>query len=1086
MKIRKILTIFAIAFLVCSILPFKISPFKIPKVKAQGTPITIINNPTLDDPDYWAPSTEQNPLPESYAVVNSSGTYFHVAKSSFGTPAEVIDRWAQPFGMAHSYQGLPFHNGGSHDGENGENGEGNHTKAWSLKHHIYIPANISDNTIIVNFTVTRMQDPEYMYQFEPSYNPFGSPGTTTHIGVGFWYAVRVKFWDDPRVPAHLRGKETYLGWMSPEFWGAPNMFVQELFCDWRLDPFLPWTGDDPAIVDGFNVYARQFGNDTDAMEMPDGWWWDGFLGCTQDWDWHSNFALNATPLNTPTTFTYDLGKAVKEFLSVFNQRPYINQFGLPDGNWSSLRLPLQFAFFRATQGELMPNAAMGTLTQQLYDIVGFTLIGVAPTMEVVNARMTAHFSWFQIYDYRGEVVEDPLFQDCIDMWLWMESKNLNDPFQEHWENAVLPEETLQYRHSVKGIELKTGCSAAVEDGFYANAEWSGYAFNLTAVGESWARAGVEYPYNERDGSLPLPSQDATVTLNIIFGVQYSGGKGAWYSNAGFYLDYWWGTSKDVIEEGEIILFDYPEYHDTYSNLTFYNVTLTFEKPQSSATYMLFLTPHVEAWYTDIFLRGFMDVGLTYQVEEPINYTLTVNVNNPNYGTVTPSGTTEYSAMSYAALTATPASGQFFSYWRVQNTMHGVDVNYTSNPLTLCMDMDYNVTAYFSVPGPSTITMQLSRGWYFRNNWIEDPGVPGVVQHYAEGIHDWINGTGTWTYPNNTKIGVYAIVNEGYDFKGWEGYIQAANLGPHYFEISGDCLFKAVFVEPSMKIIFKDAATGNPVTPDCVCFVRTGHRWGFFPSSSELTVRGRPINYTIEVEKEGYYSETVVLPKFEVTVYHAVQVIVIPEYTVYLTRKAFSGGPPPPGGVPHPPLLMSKTFTYRFTVLNASSTVYRTWNDMVEVTPISGTKATLTLTVHYITSYPIIEVYAENIAMAKFNWTDIYHSLNCPYFDRVPTLTQFYGVSINTTDPIILDMGLPAKPKELWKLTPGQEQPGTLLTNWQWNNGRVLLQIIPGDPTVSMLLPSALERARDLPFEFLPLIITLGMLLVLFKFIKDLF
>ena len=1076
MKIRKILTIFAIAFLVCSILPFKISPF-IPKVKAQGTPITIINNPTLDDSDYWAPSIEQNPLPESYAVVNSSGTYFHVAKAS-----NDLGRWAQPFGMAHSYQGLPFHNGGSHDGEGGE---GNHTKAWSLKHHIYIPADIPDNTIIVNFTVTRLQDPEYVTQFEPSYNPFGSPGTTTHIGVGFWYAVRVKFWDDPRVPAHLRGKETYLGWMSPEFWGAPNMFVQELFCDWRLDPFLPWTFDDPAIVDGFNVYARQFGNDTDAMGMPDGWWWDGFLGCTQDWDWHSNFALNATPLNTPTTFTYDLGKAVKEFLSVFNQRPYINQFGLPAGNWSSLRLPLQFGFFRATQGELMPNAAMGTLTQQLYDIVGFTLIGVAPTMEVVNARMTAKFTWFQIYDYRGEVVEDPLFQDCIDMWLWMESKNLNDPFQEHWENAVLPEETLQYRHSIKGIELKTGCSVEVEDGFYANAEWSGYAFNLLAIGASWARAGVKYSYNEYDGSLPLPSQDATVTINIIFGVQYSGGVGPFYSNAGFYLDYWWGTSKGVIEEGEVVLFDYPEYHDTYSNLTFYNVTLTFEKPQSSATYMLFLTPHVEAWYTDIFLRGFMDVGLTYQVEEPISYTLTVDVNNPSYGTVTPSGTTEYPAMSTVSLTATPVSGCYFSYWRVQNTIHGIDVNYTNNPLTLCMDMDYTVTAYFDVDRPpGHVIVQLSKQWYFGDNWIDDPGVPGVVQHYAEGIHDWIDGTGIWTYPNNTMVGINVAVNEGYDFKGWEGWTESGDPGPHYFNVSGDRLFKAVFVEPSMKITFKDDDTKNPITPNHVYFTMT-NKW-VYPSSSQITVRGKPINYWITVVKFGYYEKTVLLPQFWATVDFNGEYweINVPECTVYLSRKKFSGGGG--GGTIRPPSLMSKKFTYRFTVLNASSTVYRTWNGMVEVTPISGTKATLTLTVHYITSYPIIEVYAENIAMIRFNWTDIYHSLNCPYFDRVPTLTQFYGVSINTTDPIILDMGLPAKPKELWKLTPGQELPGTLLTNWQWNDGRVLLQIIPGDPTVSMLLPSALERARDLPFEFLPLIVTLAILLVLFKFIKDLF
>jgi len=348
----------------------------------------------------------------------------------------------------------------------------------------------------------------------------------------------------------------------------------------------------------------------------------------------------------------------------------------------------------------------------------------------------------------------------------------------------------------------------------------------------------------------------------------------------------------------------------------------------------------------------------------------------------------------------------------------------------------------------------------------------------------------WTYPNNTVVGINAIVNEGYDFKGWEGVVNGwmglntPDLGAHYWEVYGDCMFKAVFVEPSMKIIFKDAETGDPVTPDFVTST-ISHLWWIYPSESEITLRGRPINYTIIVIKDGYYERTVVLPKFWATVdYNGNNwEINIPEYTVYLYRKRFGGS----GGGDSPRIMMtSKIFTYRFTVLNASSKEYVTWNGMVKVTPISGTTATLTLKVHYITTYPIIEVYAENIAMARFNWTDIYHSLNCPYFDRVPTLTQFYGVSINTTRPIILDMGLPAKPKELWKLTPGQELPGTLLTDWQWNDGRVLLQIVPGDPTVSMLLQSALARARDIPYEFLPLIVTLVMLLVLFKFIKDKF
>lgn len=1287
---RKIITILAcLSLLIPAISILNLNPVE--KVKAQGNPIEILHNPYLNDTDYWLPEVLHGAaVPPSEAVMNSSGAYLTVEKYTYD-----FNSWYQPWGMAHFYQGLRFHNGSSYNISKG------------LQHYIYIPADIPDNTIIVNFTVERLIDPPELSGNWGIYNWLQAPGPCTHFGVGFWYAVKVKFWDDPRVPAHLRNKETYLGWMSPEVFGAPNLFVQELFCDYRV-----WDINHfPSL--GWQVYARQYGNESVGSIAPVAF--DAFLGSTQDWDWHSNFAMNATPLNQEITFTYDLGKAVKEFLDVFEDRPYL--YG---GNWTEKRLLFQFGLFRAAAnpqtGMIIPNAAMGTLTQQLYDIVGVTLIGAAPTMEVVSAKMKAHFTWFQIYDYRESITTDPLFEDCIDLWLWMKGKRLCDPYQENWENAVLPDNVIEWINSVNTTDY--AMYTFIKDGA-GGGEANGYAFNFSGGGV-WSKAGVEY-YFVISGPV-----GRTIHINVISGIQYLFMYDVTWANAGYYIDYEIGHGITVYEQGEIIFFDFPQYRHTYSNLTFYGITLNYTLPKED-WYYIKITPHIECWWTQLFcLRGFIDIGIEYPVHEVITYGLKVDSNNETIGWVEPayrvanldfesgslfpwdtygplSGNIEissdikysgsyslhinaspttiddegvafqnihenpfkkhyyygtllpylfyyakkitlrirpeamgddslvgliiatystdpfamppgevgyyfigfkrkdgqyyvtigrdieplfadyitlslptadyidksypislgewytlqigfgftfpyitptvrvkvdddindplteyliqdrpvlfeevlgfglyafatedstvdvyfddvsipqvpidflqYNAKENVTLTATPAEGYYFSHWNVQNSLHDIDVNFTDNPLTLCMDRDYNVTAYFvdtAPPDPNTFTLQVVKTEYIGYS-------VNILEYYSAGYFNvkigstWHNQTESLVVQvaNGTQVEIYAvpssqssIFNKFYDYATTSYYTS----NPYSFTMTQDRVVKAMFQPPIAQVCFQDADTGEGLTGTLeevessrTFEVRKGV-WTYF--------RGCPSNHLCIAKVEGYYEEPFLLTP------NTTAPGVYSTYVIKLHQIQFSGG----GGSGNirPPMMMSKTFIYRFTVLNASSTVYRTWNGMVEVTPVSGATATLTLTVHYTTTYPIIEVYAENVAMARFNWTDIYHSLNCPYFDRVPTLTRFYGISINTTRPIILDMGLPVKPKELWKLTPGQEQPGTLLTDWQWNDGRVLLQIVPGDPTVSMLLQSALERARDIPFEFLPLIVMVAMLLVLFKFIKDRF
>jgi hypothetical protein len=1034
---KQILTAILVSAILMPTLNFlKINPFEIEPVKAEpGAPYTIIKNPYLNDTNYWIPEVLRNPdIPPSQVTVDSFGTTIYVQKH-----CNTIEHLIEPWGLGELFQGYRFHSG-----ENYDVGKG-------LQYYIYIPADIPDGTIMVNFTVTRMMNPDGPFAPGISFPPFVmASGPCTHFGVGFWYAVKVKFWDDPRVPTQLRNKETYLGWMSPQEWGAPNLFVQEFFCDYRVFDYINGT---------WNVYSREKGTENPLVAFP------AFLGSTQDWDWHSNLPLNDTDLSVTETFTYDIGKGLKEFLNIFNQRPYITSLGLPNDLTKLTSYGWHFGFFRpGADSPIVPNAAMGTIMQQLYDIEGFTLIAAAPTLEVVNSAMKAKFSWFQIYDYRQTLTTDPLFQETINLWLWMKSKGFADPFQENYENAVLPQDTLIYRHSILGEHWEPASSTPILQDSAILAENEKYLLNLSVVSDlahPWGRAGINYTF------LNLPSEALSLTVNIIFGVQYLGGHSNF--NSGFYLDYCFSIDGVPSSAGEVVLHDWYSYRGTWSNCTFYNVTITFTKPAGNSA-ALWIMPHVETWWTaSLHIRGYMDVGIIYTKQETVNYTINITVNNQSYGSVSPSpGTYTYPSGTNVTLSATANSGYYFDHWNVRNDLKGINVNYTMNPLNLTVNIDYNVTAYFassSPPPPATYTLQLSTFIYPLSGIRLETLVPPTLLHNESS--NWISGTGIWSYAIGSIINLGITNDQGWYFYYWVDGTNHVTQKNWTTTLNSDKSWTAIFLPPYQCITVKDANSGVELSGFTVYYGSSS----WYVDGSGCYIVGNYKTYGLIITKEGYY-DTAVDIKLERG-----------STVIYLTPIQYSGGG---GGGGRPPLMMSKLFSYTLTILNATQNVYRTWDNLLEVYPIYGTKATLTLTVHYNSTHPVIEIEAENIAMIKWNFTDIYHKVGCVYFDRVPTLTKFYGLRIESNSSLILDFELPAKPGELWKLLPQQELPGTKLTDWKWRDGRVLLLFEPGDPTVSILLQTAMQQTQDVVFQFMMIMVTLVMVLAAFKFIKDKF
>ncbi|RLC80753.1 MAG: hypothetical protein DRI61_05120 [Chloroflexi bacterium] len=448
MKVRKILTVIAcIAILIPTLNVLEINPVNVPKAKAQGgPPYELVKNPWMNDSDYWSCEAAWHLHEDSFSTITSEGWHSYAKKIS-----NLIEdwkfnfwKWWQPYGCTFALQGM-FPSTVPCEPT---------TKGQGLNYYVYIPANISDGQIIANITQMRMRDPTH---YGSTIRPFGkNPGVAatdrTNIGIYFFLALRVRFWNTLSVPAHLRGKETYLGWTAPRF---PDTFYGgcvhaghiETWTDTRVfdEKAMPPQWKEASVEKGFpNMFP-------DPIDYP------GFMGSTQDWDIHNSRALNNTPLLQWETLTYDVGKRFREMVEWWDENKYDRWLWESDGLGSNGRFLLAIG----KGGHGYP-----CLHEQAFDIVGAMLLGVGPTIEVINADMEVKVNWVQVYDYRddgGHPPDDPLFWDCLEHWKWLKAKGFHDPCQDHWVNAILPEETLQFRTVNVGMYRQWNGAGPVTD-----------------------------------------------------------------------------------------------------------------------------------------------------------------------------------------------------------------------------------------------------------------------------------------------------------------------------------------------------------------------------------------------------------------------------------------------------------------------------------------------------------------------------------------------------------------------------------------------------------------------------------------------
>ena len=160
------------------------------------------------------------------------------------------------------------------------------------------------------------------------------------------------------------------------------------------------------------------------------------------------------------------------------------------------------------------------------------------------------------------------------------------------------------------------------------------------------------------------------------------------------------------------------------------------------------------------------------------YTITVNANNDNWGTVTGGGT--YNAGASCTLTATPANGYVFQSWKKNGSVVSTDATYT-----FTVNESATYTACFGEP------LQ-----YYTVTTAVNPDGAGYV-------------TGGGIYEAGSNVIITAVPNPGYTFTSWDDGNQS---NPRAITVNSDMTYIAYFGQESYTItVNADPSAGGTVT-----------------------------------------------------------------------------------------------------------------------------------------------------------------------------------------------------------------------------------------------------------------------------------
>ena len=172
------------------------------------------------------------------------------------------------------------------------------------------------------------------------------------------------------------------------------------------------------------------------------------------------------------------------------------------------------------------------------------------------------------------------------------------------------------------------------------------------------------------------------------------------------------------------------------------------------------------------VRAALHLNLDKAANSLIEYTITAQSNNTNYGTVSGGGT--YHNGDSITLRATPRTGYQFVRWTRNGSQVSTSANYT-----------------FTVSGSYTYTAIFEPISYTINTPVNISGAG--------------TATGGGSYNYNTPATISATANAGYQFVGWDtngDNTADITANPHTFTVTGNATYTAIFEELPINVLIR--------------------------------------------------------------------------------------------------------------------------------------------------------------------------------------------------------------------------------------------------------------------------------------------
>jgi len=943
--------------------------------------------------------------PESWIVINQSG--FTVYLKNTGEFPE--DIFGQPYCTGHAVQGYQW-------------AKGLPPKFYGqgLNHYIYIPVDfengdvIEDGQLILQINATRLMDPQlYGYippnKDLPEFFSWKALLSQAKLGVDLWFAVKVRFWDDYNcplsynpVPKHMRGKEAYLGVFSTNVWGSPNNLILDIFVD-------GWGWDN--ILNVWKMCSLEYGDGT--LDYP------GFLGSSEDWDWHSSRVLYTIEnIGQWEYHEIDIGKLVKEFVQWQNGHDWVYKNPL-----EAFFDDPPFPWGRYWQALGLSNRGDMSFDQQYYNIVGLTLVAVGVTSETVAAACKWQVNYVQLLDYRdtgGQPPHDPFFDQSVNYWMYLYQQGLPDPCCEHVNTNIIPAELPDRTFSFYDATVETeggstpgfgswSINHTLREGrpvvkgevmanmlganSYAHCRWLWENVDL-CIARYKFQIGIEL----NASGWWNPSAPAGNGLSLHLYIWNPG----WTSKEYGYHYEWklidglsgiLGASRQTSFGG---LYETP-YFGIYPYLG-----VSSGSGRVNIELFLDMSAWTSAWLSlDDEDEGLMITHFGYSIH-PEDQLFNVEVRAcehgyTSYGSGSENHTRQYYGNDVIEIWAYQDEGYFLDHWEVHasynayiHTYHWADVreitlvsrfNATCNPLRLVADRNYTIIPHFKpiryfvyfrfYHGACDASHIIRSGVEFKAVCVDRTYAIVEKLHYDRSSGLW------WT---SLYRGYWALI---FSYDWYEPKVLYVNI-PNDI----NTLFEVVF---DKRISYTRGGGGGGGRFYLMCSVAHFVREGYYPS--------------------GYLD-------LEQLIY------VIPNNDSY-------------------PLVFSNINFELFLE----------------------------------ESFPAIKIFADGISEIQFNLKELYRAYANTDAEKLILRNGLLGITVFTTKPLTIKIAIDKPPIVIYK-------EDAEFNDWEWKEGWLILHLEPGDPDFSVNFKvAAPQKIRYVIYDFLPIILMLGFLMVIFAFIR---